>query len=246
MTHNRLLVFDAETVPDLPLLPPDFDPKDGVVPKALHCRVVAIAFLLAEIGRNENGEVYRVTAWRAGGTAFSTEAELLGGFWQLIDRESPRLVTWNGKGFDLPVLKLRSMIHGLRAGCLYSAGDKWANYTTKFAPDWHCDLMEQLSDYRATTALKLNEIAAGLGIPLKPASGKDVGAMMIDDVRAYCEADVGILFAAYLRWQVLTGRCTRAAHDEALATMEAAAPPPAAEHFFAPGRWHKNGRLSPA
>ena len=41
------------------------------------------------------------------------------------------------------------------------------NYIQRFAPDWHCDLMEQLSDYRACASMSLSDIAFALGLPGK-------------------------------------------------------------------------------
>jgi predicted PolB exonuclease-like 3'-5' exonuclease len=58
------------------------------------------------------------------------------------------VVTWNGKGFDLPVLRARAMVYGISAKTWFQGGTKWDGYIQRFAPDWHCDLMEQLSDYR--------------------------------------------------------------------------------------------------
>jgi 3'-5' exonuclease len=62
----------------------------------------------------------------------------------------------------------------------------------RFAPDWHCDLMEQLSDYRACASMSLDDVALALGRPGKIGGhGSEVEAMVrrgeIDDVRAYCE-----------------------------------------------------------
>ena len=46
------------------------------------------------------------------------------------------MVTWNGKGFDLPVLRARAMVHGISAQSWYQRGTKWDSYMQRFAPDW--------------------------------------------------------------------------------------------------------------
>ena len=66
-------------------------------------RVVAIAVVLRA------GERFRV--WALGG-AESSEAELVERFFDGIERYSPNLVSWNGGGFDLPVLHYRALLHG--------------------------------------------------------------------------------------------------------------------------------------
>src|SRR3954471_3155455 len=88
------------------------------------------------------------------------EQQVLKRFWEeYFPSTKPRVVTWNGKGFDMPVLRARSMIYGINAEMWYLPGSRWDSYTQRFAPDWHCDLLEQLSDYRACTAMGLNDMA---------------------------------------------------------------------------------------
>ena len=81
----------------------------------------------------------------------------------------------------------------------------------RFAPDWHCDLMDQLSDYRACASRSLDDIALPVGLPGKIGGhGSEVEAMVrqgeIDNVRAYCEGDCLNLFVLYVRWALLSGR----------------------------------------
>ncbi len=49
-------------------------------------------------------------------------------------------MTWNGRGFDLPVLRLRAMVHGLSAEGWFRGDSKWDGYAQRYAPDWHCEL----------------------------------------------------------------------------------------------------------
>lgn len=214
---DRLLILDIETVPDRDRLPPDFEG----FPKALSHKVVAISFVEAEIEHLDDGERYHLIECRSGGRGDSPERDLLAGFWSRFDRSRPRVVTWNGRGFDLPVLRLRAFVHGLRASGWYTAGDKWDNYRVRYAEERHCDLMESLGDYGAVRPnLSLDETAKALRLPGK--TGVD-GSMVeglvaegrIDAVRAYCEGDVLNLYLLYLRWGVLTGRIDRREEDRA-------------------------------
>jgi predicted PolB exonuclease-like 3'-5' exonuclease len=147
--HDKLVCLDIETIPDRALIP---DWEGGKFPpKPIWHRVVAISFVEAKIDRGKGlAENYLVTCCRSGGNADWDEAQLLAKFWQeYFAAGAPRVVTWNGKAFDLPVLRTRAMMYGISANTWYQRGTKWENYTQRFAPDWHCDLMEQLSDYRA-------------------------------------------------------------------------------------------------
>src|SRR5215203_2779229 len=91
-------------------------------------------------------------------------------------------------------------------------------------PDWHCDLMEQMSDYKACAAMKLEDMALALGLPGKiGGQGSEVEAMMkrgeIRQVRAYCEVDCLNLFVLYVRWALLAGRTDVDGHDASLESL---------------------------
>jgi len=132
-----------------------------------------------------------------------------------------RMATWNGRAFDMAVLQMRSMMHGLTADAWTQRGNRWNNYTQRYAPDWHCDLMEVLSDYGASPRMGLEEAARAMGLPGKIGGhGSEVATMVeqgdIEQVRAYCEGDVLNLFALYVRWALLTGRSDAAGHDASI------------------------------
>jgi 3'-5' exonuclease len=243
MQHQSLFVFDIETVPDTDAVPnlTGFDDPDvsarraeleryhlditegrNAFPRQPFHRVVAISFLEAEIERDGGHETYLLRELRSGGEPGFDEKQLLQGFFGYFERLRPRLVSFNGRGFDLPVLKYRAMIHGISAPVLHGAGDKWNSYTSRYSADWHCDLMEVLSDYGASARIKLSEICATLGLPgkfgmdgSKVAQAFDEGR--IQDIRDYCEADVLNTYLVYLRHQLHTGTLTLDAHNRAIA-----------------------------
>jgi predicted PolB exonuclease-like 3'-5' exonuclease len=222
VTHSRLLVVDIETVPERELMAPDH-PADKP-PKPVHCRIVAVSFLSATIIREGRFERFIVDECRSGGGLDSGEPELVKGFWRKLERDKPRVVTWNGRGFDIPVLLLRAMVHGVPVGYWHQAGDKWNGYRARYAPDWHCDLMDALADHGAAVKLGLNEAAAAVGLPGKiGAHGGEVEALAaagkLDVVRAYCECDVLNLAGLYFRWAYLTGRTDAQRYNEAIASL---------------------------
>ena len=245
MQHQNLFVFDIETVPDgsvvrnltgfestdeterrAELERYHLDITDGrnAFPRQPFHKVVAISFLTAEIHREGDHESYLLTELRSGGEAGFDEKKLLQGFFGYFSRLRPRLVSYNGRTFDLPVLKYRAMVHGVPAAYLHQAGDKWESYTSRYAADWHCDLLEVLRDYGASSAVKLNEVCSAFGLPGKfGPDGSKVATMFdegrITDIRDYCETDVLNTYLVYLRRQLLRGVLATEDHNRAVADV---------------------------
>ena len=60
--------------------------------------------------------------WSIGGHE-ETEGEIIQRFFDGIEKYTPQLVSWNGSGFDLPVLHYRGLIHAVRAPRYWDTGD---------------------------------------------------------------------------------------------------------------------------
>lgn len=255
MPSDNLLCLDIETTPDLDLLPADWPPGQFVTKPIWH-RVVAISVVEAavEVDGRGSGERYIVRSCRSGGTPDWDERQLLRAFWRHFSAARPRVCSWNGRGFDLPVLRLRAMMYGIAADAWYAKGDRWSGYTQRYAADHHCDLMEQLADHGATGRLGMQDVAVAMGLPGKAGGhGSEVAEMMergeTEAVRAYCEGDVANLFALYVRWALLTGRTDAAGHNASLASLVACleggrAERPHLGEFL--DRWRASSRPVPA
>ena len=245
MPQQSLLVFDIETVPDTDAVANltgfaepgvaarraeleryhlEITEGRNPFPRQPFHKVVAISFLRAEIEGDGGTEAYYLQELRSGGSETSDEKELVAGFFQFFERHKPRLVSFNGRTFDLPVLKYRAMKHGIAARYLYAAGDKWNSYTSRYASDWHCDLLEVLSDFGASARVKLDEVCAVMGFPGKfGVEGSRVAEMIdkgeIGAVRDYCETDVLNTYLVYLRYQLHTGTLTLDGYNRAVADL---------------------------
>ncbi|WP_246205222.1 3'-5' exonuclease [Microvirga arsenatis] len=253
MQHDRLICLDIETVPDRDLIPADW-PADKF-PKPIWHRIVAISVVEARIERDEGTEQerYVVECCRSGGRPDWNERRILTAFWRHFAQRNMRMVTWNGRAFDIAVLQLRSLIHGITADAWSQRGNRWNNYAQRFAPDWHCDLMEVLSDYGASARMGLDEAARAMGLPGKIGGhGSEVEAMVergdIEQVRAYCEGDVLNLYALYVRWAFLTGRIDAAGHNASMESLVSCLEAGRAERphlgeFL--DRWQSSDRPSP-
>src|SRR5437763_1990389 len=222
-----ILAFDIETVPDIAGLRllhgieaqiSDHDVAEfafrerrartghDFLPLHQH-RVVAIACAL----RDEDS----FRCWSLG-SAEEGEAVLIRRFFDGIEKYTPQLVSWNGGGFDLPVLHYRSLVHGVSAPRYWEQGDedkdfRYNNYLNRFHMR-HVDLMDVLSLYQNRGQAPLDEVARLLGFPGK--LGMDGSKVWeayqsgkIDDIRKYCETDVANTYLVFQRFQLLRGAC---------------------------------------
>lgn len=225
-----VLAFDIETVPDtaglrrlhdLPSSIPDAEVAEmafqrrrqtvghDFLPLHLH-RVVAISCVL----RERDG----LRLWSLG-DASETEGGLIRRFFDGIDRFTPQLVSWNGGGFDLPVLHYRAMIHGIQARRYWELGDddrefRYNNYISRYHTR-HLDLMDLLGMYQGR--VPLDEFAQLLGFPGKVGMhGSKVWdafqAGEVEAIRNYCEADVANTYLVFLRFQNMRGFLTDQAY----------------------------------
>jgi predicted PolB exonuclease-like 3'-5' exonuclease len=168
-------------------------------------RVVAISVAL------RTGDSFRV--WSLGDED-ADEAELVRRFYDGIDRYTPDLVSWNGSGFDLPVLHYRALRHGVQAARYWEIGEhdrdfKWNNYQSRF--HWrHIDLMDVLAGFQMRGRASLDQTAVLLGFPGKLGmSGARVWDKYIErgigEIRDYCETDVLNTWLVYLRFEFMRG-----------------------------------------
>ena len=168
-------------------------------------RVVAISVAL------RTGDSFRV--WSLGDED-SDEADLVARFFDGIDKYSPDLVSWNGSGFDLPVLHYRALRHGIQASRYWEMGEtdrdfKWNNYLNRF--HWrHIDLMDVLAGFQNRGRASLDQMAVLLGFPGKLGmSGAKVWDTWLDggirEIRNYCETDVLNTWLVYLSFEHMRG-----------------------------------------
>jgi len=224
MSGGPVLVFDLETVPDIDGARRlhDFDGlSDAEVADALFAlrrirtgseflqhplqRIVSIGVLY------QGGEQIKLSAF---GRDTEDEAEVLRQFFDVIEKRTPTLVSWNGGGFDLPVLHYRALLHGVAAPRYWDQGDddrsfRYNNYLSRF--HWrHIDLMDVLAGYQPRAMAGLDMIASLLGFPGKLGmDGSKVWPAWRDGDRAsihdYVEHDVLNTYLVFLRFERMRG-----------------------------------------
>jgi hypothetical protein len=231
------MVFDIETIPDVAAGRKLYDLQelsDAEVAQALYKlrrqehaaqseflphylqKIVAISVVL------ESPKQFKV--WSLGDKE-ATEAEIIQRFFDGIDKLSPNLISWNGGGFDLPVLHYRSLLHGIIAPRYWENGQsdqsfKWNNYLSRYH-ERHSDLMDVLSAYQPRAFAPLDDIAVMLGLPGKMGMKGDkvwdyYQQGEIEAIRNYCETDVMNTYLVYLRFCLIRGQLTKTAYEAAL------------------------------
>jgi predicted PolB exonuclease-like 3'-5' exonuclease len=228
---TAVLAFDIETIPDvagirrlhgLPADLPDRDVaevafqirrtrtgSDFLAPQ-LH-RVVVISCVLRDA---ESIKVFSLDG---------SEKELIQRFYDGLEKYVPQLVSWNGGGFDLPVLNYRGLIHGVSAPTFWETGDenrdfRFNNYLSRYHHR-HLDLMDVLAMYQPRNNAPLDEVAQLAGFPGKIGIG---GAKVWETylagetakIRDYCEADTANTYLLFLRYQRLRGVFTEAVYEK--------------------------------
>lgn len=155
----------------------------------------------------------QIKVWSLGDES-SDENELITRFFAGIDKHTPTLVSWNGSGFDLPVLHYRALYHGIAAPTYWEAGEnnqafRWNNYLSRFHYR-HLDLMDIIAGYQNKAFAPLDDLSTMLGFPGKMGmSGSKVWehyfSGQIKSIRDYCETDVLNTFCVYLRFELMRG-----------------------------------------
>lgn len=230
-----ILVFDIETIPDVEAGRKLYELNqlsDEDVAKAMFAlrraktgtdflphylqRIVAISLVIS------NPKQLKV--WSLGDES-SSEKDLISRFFSGIDKHTPTLVSWNGSGFDLPVLHYRAMLHGVSAPTYWETGDqqqqfRWNNYLNRFHYR-HLDLMDVLAAYQNKAFAPLDQIASILGFPGKMGmSGAKVWdeyqAGHLTQIRDYCETDVLNTYCVYLRFELMRGVITASEYESSI------------------------------
>lgn len=222
------LTFDIETIPDIEggkrlygvdglndeevarvMFTKQRELRDtDFLPLHLH-RVIVISIVL------RTGDDLKV--WSLG-SKDSTEKETISRFFAGIEQYTPTLVSWNGSGFDLPVLNHRCLILGVAAPRYWDVGDqdrefRWNNYVNRYHYR-HTDLMDVLASYQVKANAPLNQMSLLCGLPGKLGmDGSQVWdaylAGKFDDIRNYCETDALNTYLLYLRWELMRGNLTQ-------------------------------------
>jgi predicted PolB exonuclease-like 3'-5' exonuclease len=220
-----LCIFDIETIPDVELVKKVYDiNSDGLeacnkafeiqkektgssfLPIQFHQSVVISAVIADEYGNFQ----------KVNSIIKDSEKELLKAFLGFVDRHNPKLVSFNGRGFDIPMILTRAMKYNLSCPAYFDQNDtlknktKWENYRSRYSEKFHIDLMDSMSEFGAVRGLNLDTVCMMSGLPGKfDVHGDQVTDLYfdnkIDEIAQYCESDVLNTYWLFLKYQILQG-----------------------------------------
>ena len=233
----RYLVFDIETRVDKELVKQVYDPDDSLTleqaydaardqmlkrsnqqsdffPVPFH-----IPISIATLGADES---YRIVSLGCLGTDRYSESELVERFWQIFEN-AQTLITFNGRGFDLPVLETQALKHGFSIGRYFgNSQDRFAYRSSRYNDAFHIDLCDYLSNFGAVHPRNsLNLLAKLIGLPGKyTIEGEDVEYLFRQgrhkEINQYCITDVLQTYGLFLRVELLRGKLTQEGYREAV------------------------------
>ena len=228
-----VLVFDIETIPDVAGIRRlhDLDPalsddevaelafqqrraQNGTDFLPLHLQRIVVISCALRVGHD-------LRVWSLAEPDLG-EGQIIQRFFDGVEKFSPQIVSWNGGGFDLPVLHYRGLIHGVAAPRYWDLGDgdyadsrdfKWNNYISRYHTR-HLDLMDLLAMYQPRANVPLDALAKLIGFPGKLGmDGSKVWeawqAGQIAGIRDYCETDVLNTYLVSLRFRLMRGELSR-------------------------------------
>lgn len=235
-----VLVFDIETIPDIAGLralrgadatladaevfaAEQAERKEGGKSELLPLYLQRV-LVISCVFRNAKGLTVQSFVDRSG----DEEGTVIQTFFDKIEKHQPQLVSWNGGGFDLPVLHYRGLRHGVTADKYWDLGEddreyKWNNYISRYHTR-HLDLMDLLALYQPRANAPLDAMAKLCGLPGKLGmDGSQVYPAYLDgqleDIRRYCETDVMNTYLLYCRFQKMRGGFTEAEHEREMALV---------------------------
>jgi predicted PolB exonuclease-like 3'-5' exonuclease len=204
------LILDIETVPDLdrwqrPEPVEGAEPRAGFPPTWAH-RIIVIGCLWLDHGYRLKRLGVVDEAATGEGSPDHRERALLEDFSRFVGRARPLLVTYNGRAFDLPVIALRCLRHGVPMRFFFQDRD----YRYRFSDSGHIDLYDFLSEHGAARVGSLDAIARVMGLPGKVGvDGSQVeglyNAGQLQAIKHYCLSDVAQTAFLFLRYRLLQG-----------------------------------------
>jgi 3'-5' exonuclease len=230
----NLFVFDIETVPDTDAGRKIYDlehlsdeevanvmfakcrqDRNGseFLPLHLH-RIVAIS---AVFRRGDS-----ISVWSLG-EEDASEQEIVQRFFDGIERFGCDLVSWNGSGFDLPVLHYRALKYGISGQRYWDTGQidkstKFNNYIGRYQFR-HIDVMDVIALYQPRAFAPLDQVATMCGFPGKMGMSGDKVWQSFQDgdikgIRNYCETDVLNTYLVFLNFQLMRGALSEEGYIE--------------------------------
>ncbi len=267
-TDVRYLIFDAEAVADGDLIARVRYPKDDLTAGDAVARyraelmeqkgndVIPVTFMLPiAVAVAKVGPDFRLLDLSVLDAPDYRPHEIARRFWQgWTHYGRPAFVTFNGRGYDLPLLELAAFRYGLSLPDWFNVNARsFEQHRNRYNIDAHIDLMDLLSNFGASRVTGgLNVLANLIGKPGKTGvEGSQVQGMYdtgdVEAINDYCRCDVLDTYFVFLRSRVLVGKLPLDEEQQIVAEAKTwlethAADSPAYAHYLQHwGDWHPPG-----
>lgn len=258
MSEVKYLIFDIETVGDGDLIRKVRYPADDLTPREALVRyrkqlmeetgkdVLPLTFVLpVSVAIAKVAADYRLLELTVLDSPEFRPQEIVRRFWQGWQHyQRPTLVTFNGRGYDVPVLEVAAFRFGLSIPAWFNVDSRaFEQSRNRYNYDSHLDLQELLTNFGSFRMNGgLNLLAHLIDKPGKAGiDGSQVQDLYheghVDRINDYCRCDVLDTYFVFLRSRVLLGKLTLP-EEQTLTDMtrellsEQAENHPAYEHYL--------------
>ena len=269
MSDVKYLIFDIETVGDGDLIQKVRYPYENLTPREAVTKyrrqlmeetgkdilpgtfVLPVSVAIAKVAAD-----YRLTEITVLDAPAFRPQEIVRRFWQGWQHyDRPTLVTFNGRGYDMPIMELAAYRFGISVPAWFNVDSKsFEQSRNRYNHEAHLDLQDLLSNFGAfRMSGGLNLLASLINKPGKSGvDGSQVQDMywngQVEQINDYCRCDVLDTYFVFLRSRVLIGRLTL--QEEATLTQmtremldEQAEDHVAYKHYLATWDARINGRM---
>ncbi len=229
MSDVKYLIFDIETVGDGDLIQKVRYPYENLTPREAVTKyrrqlmeetgkdvlpgtfVLPVSVAIAKVAAD-----YRLTEITVLDAPAFRPQEIVRRFWQGWQHyDRPTLVTFNGRGYDMPIMELAAYRFGLSVPAWFNVDSKsFEQSRNRYNHEAHLDLQDLLSNFGAfRMSGGLNLLASLINKPGKSGvDGSQVQDMywngQVEQINDYCRCDVLDTYFVFLRSRVLIGRLT--------------------------------------
>ena len=228
MADIRYLVFDIETIPDGELISrirfpgEELEPQEAIeryqqelleksgsdfIPHTYH---LPVSVVIAKVTEAFELEDLVALDEQEGRPHIITQH-----FWKGWEKYGATLVTFNGRGFDVPVMELGAFRYGISLAKWFNLkGRSFNQPRNRYNLESHFDIQDVLTNHGAARMYGgLNLMANLIGKPGKmDVAGDMVHQLYTEDnlkrINDYCRCDVLDTYFVFLRTNVMTGQLT--------------------------------------
>jgi predicted PolB exonuclease-like 3'-5' exonuclease len=218
----KYLIFDIESIPneEVSWQPPE-DKPNAFAPIPGH-KIVSIGGMLISLETEYETGVHNRIMWFGNFGEPGDERSMILELLEMYSEQKADLVSYNGRGFDVPLVLHRCMRYGIQCPEFFEY-----EFRYRFKMQGHLDLQDQFSDYGASMRSQLGHLCESIGMPGKmDVKGSDVAKLYEEgkyqEIDSYCLCDVAETAWLFIRFLHLMGKITDVTNHNAVHGIKSA------------------------